>query len=31
MDEVPDGFKSQLPSIEDIEAELANMEKEAKR
>lgn len=26
---VPDGFKSQLPTIEEIEAELANMEKEA--
>lgn len=27
---VPDDFKSQLPTIEEIEAELANMEKEAK-
>ncbi len=26
---VPDDFKSQLPTIEEIEAELANMEKEA--
>lgn len=27
MRSVPDGFKSQLPTVEEIEAELANMEK----
>lgn len=27
---VPDGFKSQLPTIEEIEAELASMERDAK-
>ncbi len=29
LNQVPDNFKSQLPTIEEIEAELANMEKEA--
>ena len=28
LTKIPDNFKSQLPTIEEIEAELANMEKE---
>ena len=31
LNKVPDDFKSQLPTIEEIEAELANMEKEEGR